>query len=436
MPLFPRFERLRETIRPFYLRYIYYPLQPSCRPPEFLRCWQVPHEFQGGPRALGIPPPHPSLPDVLFLPMTDWHHRLQRSQRLAVALAQLGRRCFLLNLHLGREYPAAPWRRRPPALAQLADRVFEIHAPLPAEPVFHHRLLAAGESRVLADSIHWALERAGVKSLDIVSALPTWKDCAFELRRRWQAMLAYDCHDWLAGFPNMAPAIAAAELESLRAADIALFSANSLMAEFCRSMPELAARSFLLRNGVPDWPPAPPGRPSAPVAGYIGALEDWFWTDAVAEAARALPGVRFLLAGHAAPSVRHALAGFRNVEFAGEVQPERVPALLQQFRIGLIPFQGPLAPFTDPLKVYEYFHHGLPVATSPLAELDRFGALVRQAPTPAEFARAVREALDEDDRSLEQARRAEARAATWSRRAEQLHEILVQARQHSGLRSA
>ncbi|MEJ5370180.1 MAG: hypothetical protein WHT08_17860, partial [Bryobacteraceae bacterium] len=65
-------ERLREAIRPYYLRHVYFPLRPSCRPPEFVRCWQVPHEFQGGPRALGIPPPHPSLPDVLFLPMTDW----------------------------------------------------------------------------------------------------------------------------------------------------------------------------------------------------------------------------------------------------------------------------------------------------------------------------------------------------------------------------
>lgn len=432
MPLFSRFERLRETIRPYYLRHIYFPLQPSRRPPEFVRCWQVPHEFQDGPRALDIPPPQPSLPDILFLSMTDWHHRLQRSQRLAIALAQTGRRCFLLNPHLGREYPAAPWRRRPPALGQLGDRIFEIHAPLPAEPVFHHRLLTPTESRAVADAIHWALQRAGAQALDVVFALPAWNDSALDLRRRWQAVLAYDCHDWLSGFPNMASAIAAAEPESLRTADIALFSASSLMAEFHQALPELAARSFLLRNGVPDWPPAPPRRPSAPVAGYIGALEDWFWTDAVAEAARALPGVRFLLAGHAAPSVRQALSGFHNVEFAGETPPGQVPAILGQFRIGLIPFQGPLGRYTDPLKIYEYFHYGLPVVTSPLPELDRFGRLVRQAPTAAGFAQAVREALGEDDGDLEEARRAEARAATWTRRAEQLHGILIQARQRPG----
>ncbi len=424
--------RLRETIRPFYLRHIYFSLRPSCRPAEFTRCWEPPHEFQDGPSLLAIPPAHPSLPDALFLPMTDWHHRLQRSQRLAIELARLGRRCFLLNPHLGREYPAAPWRRRPPALARLDERIFEIHAPLSSEPVFHHRLLTPAESRAVADAVHWALQRAGVRRLDIVYALPTWRDCALDLGLRWQAVLAYDCHDWLAGFPNMAREIAAAEPEALEAAHIAFFSASSLMGRFCQALPDLATRSFLLRNGVPDWPAAPASRPAEPVAGYLGALEDWFWTDALVEAARTLPKVRFLLAGHAAPSVRQALSGLRNVEFAGEVPPQRVQAVLQQFRIGLIPFQGPLAPFTDPLKVYEYFHYGLPVAASPLPELDRFGALVRQAATPAGFAQAVREALEEDDRSLEEARRAEARAATWSRRAETLNQILLQARQRPG----
>lgn len=433
MVLFPHFERLREGLRPFYLRHVYFALRPSRRPSEFARCWQAPHEFEDGPCALHIPPPDASLPDVLFLPMTDWHHRLQRTQRLAIALARTGRRCFLLNPHLGREYPAAPWRRRPPALAQLAERIFEIHAPLPAEPIFHHRLLSPAESAAVAGAVHWALQRAGVRSLDILFALPTWKDCALELRRRWQAVLVYDCHDWLAGFANMAPEIAAAEPDSLACADAALFSASSLQEEFCRAQPELAARSFLLRNGVPEWPPAPPRRPGAPVAGYIGALEDWFWTGAVAEAARALPGVRFLLAGHAAPAVRRALSGFPNVEFAGEIPPEQAPAMLGQFRVGLIPFQGPLGRYTDPLKIYEYFHYGLPVVSSPLPELDRFGPLVRQAPTAAEFARAVGEALEEDDRNLEEARRAEARAATWDRRADQLGEILAECRRRRGL---
>lgn len=433
MPSIPRLnETLREALRPFYLRHIYFPLRPSRRPPEFTRCWEAPHEFQDGPNCLTIPPPDPPLPDVLFLPMTDWHLRLQRSQRLALALARLGRRCFLLNPHLGREYPAAPWRRRPPALAWLGERIFEIHAPLPSEPVFHHRLLTPAESRAVADAIHWALQRAGTRSLDVIFALPTWKECALDLARRWQAVLAYDCHDWLAGFPNMAGEIADAEPEAMLAAGAVLFSAEALRREFLSLLPAIRPKAGLLRNGVPEWPLPTQPRSSEPVAGYVGALEDWFWTEAVALAARQLPQVRFVLAGRPADSVRNVLAPIRNVTLLGEVPHDRVPELLAGFRAGLIPRKGELAAFMDPLKVYEYFHHGLPVVASPLPELDRFGALVRQAATPAGFAQALREALEEDDRSLEEARRAEARAATWTRRAEALNQILLEVRRRRG----
>lgn len=426
-------EPLREAIRPYYLRHVYFLLRPSCRPPEFARCWQVPHEFLDAPGNLVLTPPHASLPDVLLLPMTDWHHRLQRTQRLAIALAELGRRCFLLNPHLGREYLAAPWRRRPAALAQLADRVFEIHVPLPGEPVFHHRLLTPCESRAVADSIHRALQRAGTQNLDIISALPTWQECALDLRRRWRALLAYDCHDWLAGFPNMAPALHAAVPRSIRSSDMVLFCSTALQESYCALLPEIASRSWLVGNGIPDWPEHSQPRTSDPVVGYVGALEEWFWTEALAEAARQLPHARFVLAGSPCEQVRKALAPLPNVTLKGEIPPEQVPEFLSGCRAGLIPRSGDLARFMAPIKVFEYFHFGLPVVSGPMPELEQFGPLVLQASTPSGFASAVKTALEENDTSLEEARRAEARAATWRRRAEQLNQILIESRQRKGL---
>lgn len=425
--------RLREAIRPYYLRHVYFPLRPSCRPPEFVRCWQAPHEFQGGDPVLDIPPPDPCLPDVLFLPMTDWHHRIQRTQRLAVALARLGRRCFLLNPHLGREYPAAPWRRRPPALAQLGGRVFEIHAPLRTEPVFHHRLLAPDESRAVADAVHWALQRAGTKSLDIISALPVWQESAMDLRQRWQALLVYDCHDWLAGFPNTAPAVHAAVPDSIRRSDLALFCGSGLRDYYGALLPEMASRFHFVGNGIPEWPEAPGPRPADPVVGYVGALEEWFWLEAVAEAARRLPQARFVLAGSPCRLVREVLGRMPNVSLKGEIPPSEVPEFLSGCRAGIIPRSGELARFMAPIKVLEYFHFGLPVVSGLMPELNRFGPLVLQASTPAEFAIAVKTALEENDTSREEARRAEARAATWRRRAEQLNQILLESRQSLGL---
>ncbi len=108
--------------------------------------------------------------------------------------------------------------------------------------------------------------------------------------------------------------------------------------------------------------------------------------------------------------------------------------LLATFRAGLIPRQGLLPEFMDPLKVYEYFHFGLPVAASRMPELDRFGRLVYQADTPEEFVRALRLALEENDPALEHERRSQARAATWTVRARQLHAVLENARASTGRR--
>ena len=425
-------ERCREWIRPWYLRGFYFRLHPERRPAEFSRCWTVPHEFQGASPRLDIPPPHPQLPDVLILPMTDWHHRLQRSQRLAMALAQLGRRCFLLNPHLGREYRKWSWRRRPPALAQLGDRLYEIHAPLPAEPVFHHRLLASSESRAVAGAIDWALERARAQQLDILFALPTWNDCAMELRRRWQALIVYDCHDWIAGFPNMARAVVDAEQHSMAVSDLVLFCSSGLRELYTSRLPEIRTRSHLVGNGIPDWPEASKPRPQSPVVGYVGALETWFWTEAVLEAARRLPQAQFVLAGDPCTSVRASLAGLANVTFRGEIPPGAVPEFLSGCRVGLIPRTSALSRYMAPIKVFEYFWFGLPVVSGRMPELDPFGPLVYQASTPDEFARAVAAALAENDPVRDEARRAEARAATWRRRAEALNELLVETPRRSG----
>jgi glycosyltransferase involved in cell wall biosynthesis len=437
MPHFPGFAtRLREAARPYYLRHVFFRLFPERRPAEFLRCWEPPHEFQGSAPALEIPPPVPSLCDVLFLPMTDWHHRLQRTQRLALALAALGHRCFLLNPHLGREYPSAPWPGRRPALARLDERVFEIHAPLPSEPVFHHRLLAPVESMAVAEALDWALRRAGVQRLALMLSLPTWLGAALLLQQRWQAPLVYDCHDWLPSLPGMAPSIAAAEPDAMRRSDLVLFCSRGLLTHLGGALPEIGERTALVENGVPDWPPPSSPRTSQPVAGYIGAMERWFWVDAVVESARLLPDVRFTLFGAPHPRIRSAFYGLPNVVLPGEAPASQVPALLAGFRVGLLPRIGDQARFMAPIKIYEYFHYGLPVVAGPMPELDRFGPLVYRADTPAAFARAVAEALREDDPALESARRQHARQAFWRNRAESLSRLLAETAQRRRRASA
>jgi len=168
--------------------------------------------------------------------------------------------------------------------------------------------------------------------------------------------------------------------------------------------------------------------------GYVGALETWFWREAVREAARRLPGAQFVLAGDPCESVRASLAGLPNVTLRGEIPAGEVPAFLAGCRVGLIPRTSALSRYMAPIKVFEYFWFGLPVVSGRMPELDRFGPLVYQTSAPDEFARAVEAALAENDPAREEARRAEARAATWRRRAEELHELLAETRRRLGRR--
>src|SRR5271166_3308426 len=93
---------LKEAVRPYYLRWLYFPLRPRRRPQAFQDCWRYPYRRIAPDTRL--PPPASGAPDLIFYPMTDWHNRVQRTQHLVRAFAALGFRCIYLNPHLGREF--------------------------------------------------------------------------------------------------------------------------------------------------------------------------------------------------------------------------------------------------------------------------------------------------------------------------------------------
>jgi len=119
------------------LKWIYFRLHPEARPKHWQDSWGYPNVPLE--QAATLVEPASGL-DFLFLPMTDWHARLQRPHHLARALAAAGHRCFYLNPNVGREYPQ-PSLFSSPRIAKLQERVYEVHVPLFREPVFHHRLL-------------------------------------------------------------------------------------------------------------------------------------------------------------------------------------------------------------------------------------------------------------------------------------------------------
>lgn len=142
--------------------------------------------------------------------------------------------------------------------------------------------------------------------------------------------------------------------------------------------------SIVLENGVELARFAAPGAPAGDGAVYVGALDDRFDWDALTTMARALPGMRFRLAGPVGAAVP---AVPSNVELLGGVPYEDVPALLRTSAIGLLPLRDvPLNHSRSPMKYYEYLAAGLWVLarrTPTLAARDAPGVALYDDPAEA-----------------------------------------------------
>ncbi|HEY2014287.1 MAG TPA: glycosyltransferase [Bryobacteraceae bacterium] len=413
----PQLGRLKEVVRPYYLRWLYFPLRPQQRPQAFKACWQYPFQKIGD--SVRLPKSISNLPDLLFYPMTDWHTRIQRTQHLVRAFAGLGFRCIYINPHLGREFETTPLFDKSHRLAQLEDNIFELHIRLPREPVFHYRLLAKEEEDIIASAVLRILPPS--PSVVQVLSFPLWLGVARRFRYQSAFPMVYDCHDLLSGFHNISSDVITAEADLLREADLVLFSSQGLVDRYRDPKKWLLVRNAVTAAQFATAAAAIPDGP--PVAGYVGALDSWFDIEAVEQAAALNPQCRFVLAGRIEFEPIRRLKAIPNVELTGEIPYGRVPGLLSQFRVALIPFRiNPLTLMTNPIKLYEYFSCGLPVVSTPLPEAQAMGDLVYTGATPADFAREVTRALAEKDPSRRARRREIAVRENWTERARDISE--------------
>jgi glycosyltransferase involved in cell wall biosynthesis len=401
-----------ERLRPWYLRRIYFKWLPRRKPNYFSSCWNF--------RAFS-PPLETSTQDLtfIFLPMNDWHSRTQRNQHLARDLARRGYPVIYVNPHLGREFPDIFGRGEEERLLQIENNLLELHVHLPREPVFHHRLLTAGESlrisRAVTNALHLIQARRAVQ----VVSFPIWIDAAETIRGAHSAPLIYDCHDYLAGFSNVAQDIIEREAHSFRTSDLILCTANSLMD---RAALEASTARELLRNAAAqEFFSVTRQLPEPVTIGYAGAIDSWFDADAVGYAARARPHWRFELIGRVENPAVAALADLPNVHLAGEVPFAELPQRLSMVTAAVIPFRlNPLIQATDPIKAYEYLACGLPVVASRMPELERFGNLISFYETPADFVAQLDHATAPQSPAKQTSRRQFVSNETWEARGEKL----------------
>lgn len=352
------------------------------------------------------------LMDVVVLPPIDWDYRIQRPQQLAMAWADLGCRVFYVSTDFLQPEPDGPahalLRRSHPGVLHV-----RLQRPLPHPPLNTTPIVEA-DLPVLVESYKLLAEQFGITRPVLVVGSPGWEPLAAAL----PGTRVYDCMDRFDAFGFATPGILVAETRLLRSADLVLTASKPL-----RQYAEASgARTVLVPNAASRklFAAAQPATGGPTVAGYVGAVEDWFDAELLARAAVRLPDARFEVHGHVgSQEAAERLSGLPNVILYGELPQERLVTVLEGFDVALIPFKRTqLIEHTNPVKVYEYLAAGLPVVATPMPELAPFGSLVSIAEEPNDFADAVSAAArTRRDPASISARRMAVAEETWAARA-------------------
>jgi len=399
---------------------------------RFWNPWPEPHRTASRPPLRVAPELMPATTyDVICFSIIDWSFRWQRPQQLLSQFADAGHRVFVFKITTFLD----PGRSRF-EIAQLRENVWEITL---APPVVFD---VYGGTIPLA-TVEWfpSLFDDMRRELNIVSAVSivqvaTWREVAEEARQRYGWRLAYDCMDEWNSFPGMKPDLLAAEERLVAEADLVTVSAQRLLDKW-RGRNE---RVVLVRNATDfdHFAAAPQGGQLLdgiphPIAGYFGAIAEWFDIGLLASIAAGRPDVSFVLIGGVFDVDVRSLQQLPNVHLLGQQPYSRMPAYLRDFDVCLIPFVvNEITAATDPVKFYEYISLGKPVVSTWMPELEPLGDLLYLARDSADYSRLFDAALAEPNHEKKgatndalRARRIEtARANTWTARASVMREAI------------
>jgi glycosyltransferase involved in cell wall biosynthesis len=157
-----------------------------------------------------------------------------------------------------------------------------------------------------------------------------------------------------------------------------------------------------------------------PIAGYYGALAEWFDYPLLERLARRRDDWTFVLIG---PDYDGSMKGrsalkLPNVFWLGPRKYGTLPGYLRAFDVATIPFViNDITLATSPLKLYEYFAGGRPVVTSPMPECLAYPPVLAAA-SVEEWSAALDQALERSrDPEHVRALRDLARENSWMSRA-------------------
>jgi len=288
------------------------------------------------------------IPPVVILAAVPMHDigGGARSTQLALELLKQGFHVTLVSLYGAQESVDLGLRFIHPHLEQYQVERFDV-------PSLLQRLAASGLALVEAPAgplIEKALALKGAGWKLVYDIIDDWSDPALG-------------GEWFR--PRL-------ETDLIEDSDVVIASAPDLV----KKVGNMGRQAVLVPNAVNAdvfgvaLPPQPDDLPEAKVIiGYHGSLYgDWFDWEGLTQVAVAFPEAAIVLIGD--DKARHPEMP-KNVHFLGLKPQTDLPAYLQRFDVGIIPFKvNDTTHAVSPLKAYEYLASGVPIAAPPLRAME------------------------------------------------------------------
>jgi glycosyltransferase involved in cell wall biosynthesis len=290
---------------------------------------------------------------------------------------------------------------------------------------------------ILAGSLRRLCLQHGLKDPILWSFLPNVNRL---LGRLGERLTIYHCVDEYSAFKGVSrDTIARMERDLVRRSDLVLTSSEKLCSDRIAINPntrfvthgvDVGHFGRALDQGVEV--PADLRDLPRPIIGFFGLLADWVDLDLVRAMALARSRWSFVLVGKQTTGLG-AVRGLSNVHLLGQKPFAQLPAYCRGFDVGIIPFRtSDLTLRANPLKLREYLAAGLPVVSTPLPEVARYGSLVHLAEGAPAFVGAVATALGERSPVLDRARSMAMESESWEARVAEIERHIARTAARSG----
>ncbi len=249
-----------------------------------------------------------------------------------------------------------------------------------------------------------------------------------------EKLVIYHVVDEYAGYSGVSatwrPVMQAMEQQLARRADL-VFVSSPILLERKRSLNAgthlipnaVDYEAFVAASGGSEPPPVDTLDVRAPIAGYVGAINEKVDLALLVEVARRCLDWSLFLVGPVEVTEEESkralqkLQAMSNVHFLGRKKVTDVPRYIAACDVCLLPYRiNEWTQNIDSLKLYEYLACGKPVVATDVPAAQRFTHVVKVATSEVQFIAQMRAAVEEDDPTKRRERRSVAAQNTWEQR--------------------